>query len=403
MDKNNQKNNVKKIAIIGGGASGLLCAIECAKNPTCQVDLYEQNSKLGRKILVSGNGKCNITNISTCQDDYTSQDTGFVDFALKNFSFKEFEKFASSIGLVLDIKEDGKVYPLSYEAKTVISLLQNKALSLGVKIKTDTKIKEIKPLFEDYESVVVACGSEAAPHLGGSGDGYSFAKEFGHSIIPTYPSLVGLELAHSPHAKMSGVKVDAEVSVFFNNTKTSTCQGDVLFTTYGVSGLAILDISNEISEALLNYQMVDISINLLPKFTPQKLSNELLNIGKNTTNILDTLHAILPLKIVKTILDELQIPHAKISSDINTKEIKKIVNKIQNFKFEVKETHGFRHAEVSGGGVDTSEIDPKTLESQKQKNLYFCGEVLDVVGRRGGFNFAWAWASGSLVAKSILN
>ena len=391
----------KKIAIIGGGASGLLCAIECAKKSTCQIDIYEQNSKLGRKILVSGNGKCNITNISTCQRDYTSQNPTFVEFALKNFSFKEFEKFASGIGLVLDVKDDGKVYPLSYEAKTVVSLLQNKALSLGINIKTDSKITTLKPLFADYDTVVVACGSKAAPHLGGSDDGYSFAREFGHNIIPTYPSLVGLELEQSPHAKMSGTKLESEVTVFLNNIKTSTCQGDVLFTTYGVSGLAILDISNEISEALLNYQAVDISINLLPKFTPQKLSNILLNISKNTITLLDTLHAILPLKIVKTILDELKFPHAKVSKDTNTKEIKKIVNKIQNFKFEVKNTHGFRHAEVSGGGVDTKEINPKTMESLKKKNLYFCGEVLDVVGRRGGFNFAWAWASGYLVAKSL--
>ena len=390
-----------KIAIIGGGASGLLCAIECAKNPTCQVDLYEQNSKLGRKILVSGNGKCNITNISVSQNDYISQHQDFVDFALKNFPFSEFEKFASSIGLILDTKDDGKVYPLSYEAKTVVSLLQSKALSLGVKIKTDTKIKEVKPLFETYDSVVVACGSEAAPHLGGSGDGYSFAREFGHNIIPTYPALVGLELTHSPHAKMSGVKIDAEVTLFLNNTKTSTCQGDILFTPYGVSGLAVLDISSEISEALLNYQMVDISINFMPKYTPQKLFTILEKISKNTTTLLNTLHAILPLKMAKTILNELNIDHALQPNKLNTKEIKKIVNKIQNFRFEVKETHGFRHAEVSGGGVDTSEIDPKTLKSKKQKNLYFCGEVLDVVGRRGGFNFAWAWASGHLVAKNI--
>jgi len=391
----------KKVAIIGGGASGLLCAIECAKNPALEVDVYEQNSKIGKKILVSGNGKCNITNIHASKDDYSSQNPEFVNFALKTFPFKAFEKFTSDIGLVLVTNDDGKVYPMSYEAKSVTSLLQSKALKLGVNIKTDTKIKSIKPLFKNYDNVVVACGSEAAPHLGGCGDGYSFAKEFGHNIIQTYPSLVGLELDSDTHAKMSGTKIEAEISLLLNNTKTSTYYGDVLFTTYGVSGLAILDISNEVSEALINYQKADIIINLLPKFTPQNLSNKLLKIVKNTTTLLEALHAILPFKIAKTILDDLQIPQAKTSKDTNTKDIKKVVNKIQNLRFKVTNTHGFRHAEVSGGGVDTTQIDPKTMKSLKQKGLYFCGEVLDVVGRRGGFNFAWAWASGYLVAQDI--
>jgi len=401
LGKNNQKTHVKKIAIVGGGASGLLCAIECAKKSTCQVDVYEQNSKLGRKILVSGNGKCNITNISTCQNDYISQNPTFVEYALDNFSFKEFEKFALSIGLVLDVKDDGRVYPLSYEAKTVVSLLQNKAKAFGVDFYLENKITTIKPLFEKYDKVVVACGSKSAPHLGGNADGYSFACEFGHDIVETYPSLVGLELLDSPHAKMSGVKIDSEISVFINNTKTSTCQGDVLFTAYGVSGLAVLDVSNEISQALVNYQNIDISINLLPRFTPQTLSNIMIKISKNTLSILDMLHALLPLKVAKTVLDEVGFAHAKMSNNINTKEMKKLINKIQNFKFKVKQTHGFRHAEVSGGGIDTSQINPKTMESLKKKNLYFCGEVLDVVGRRGGFNFAWAWASGYLAAKHI--
>ncbi|MCD6172942.1 MAG: aminoacetone oxidase family FAD-binding enzyme, partial [Sulfurimonas sp.] len=244
-----------------------------------------------------------------------------------------------------------------------------------------------------------ATGSEAASHLGGNKDGQEFASLFGHNIIPTYPSLVQLQLANSPHAKMSGAKVDGEVTLLINNKPTSTCQGDILFTNYGVSGFAVLDISGLASESLMNYQAVDIILNLLPKFTAQKLSAHILKMAQNKIIILDTLHGLLPIKIVKVILDTLNIPHTK--NDINTKESKRIANQILNWKFEVNETHGFRHAEVAGGGVDTTEINPKTMESLKQKNLYFCGEVLDVVGRRGGFNFAWAWASGYAVAKEI--
>ena len=389
---------MKKIAIIGAGASGLLCAIECAKN-SWHVDIYEQNSKCAKKILVSGNGRCNITNISTCQNDYFSENPAFVKDALDNFSYKEFEKLCSTIGLVLDVKDDGKVYPLSNEAKTVATLLENHARTLDVNFHTDTKITDIKKLLKDYDAVVIATGSEAASHLGGNKDGQEFASLFGHNIIPTYPSLVQLQLANSPHAKMSGAKVDGEVTLLINNKSTSTCQGDILFTNYGVSGFAVLDISGLASESLMNYQAVDIILNLLPKFTAQKLSAHILKMAQNKITILDTLHGLLPIKIVKVILDTLNIPHTK--NDINTKESKRIANQILNWKFEVNETHGFRHAEVAGGGVDTTEINPKTMESLKQKNLYFCGEVLDVVGRRGGFNFAWAWASGYAVAKEI--
>lgn len=391
---------MSKVAIIGAGASGLLCAIECAKE-SWHVDIFEQNSKCAKKILVSGNGRCNVTNISTCHDDYFSQNPSFVKDALNEFSFKKFEKFANSIALLLDVKADGKVYPLSNEAKSVASLLENHARELGVNFHTDTKITDIKKLLQEYDSVVVACGSEAASHLGGNKDGQEFASVFGHNIVPTYPSLVQLELDNSPHPKMSGAKVDGEVTLLINNKQTSTCHGDILFTNYGVSGFAILDISQLASESLMNFQAVDISLNLLPRFNAQKLSSHIMQMAQGTKTLLDIIHGLLPLKIAKTILDELEFPHAKLSNEINIKASKKIANKILNWKFEVKDTHGFRHAEVAGGGVDTTEINPKTMQSLKQKNLYFCGEVLDVVGRRGGFNFAWAWASGYSAARDI--
>ena len=267
---------MNKVAIIGAGASGLLCAIECGKK-SWHVDVFEQNSKCAKKILVSGNGRCNITNISANQDDYFSENPSFIKDALDNFSYKEFEKLCSTIGLVLDVKDDGKVYPLSNEAKTVATLLENYARVLGVNFHTDTKITDIKELLKSYDAVVIATGSEAASHLGGNKDGQEFASLFGHHIIPTYPSLVQLQLANSPHAKMSGAKVDGEVTLLINNTKSSTCQGDILFTNYGVSGFAILDISGLASESLMNYQAVDIVLNLLPKFTSQKLSTSVLS------------------------------------------------------------------------------------------------------------------------------
>jgi predicted Rossmann fold flavoprotein len=203
---------------------------------------------------------------------------------------------------------------------------------------------------------------------------------------------------------MSGAKVDGEVTLMVNNQKSSTSSGDILFTSYGVSGFSILDISREASEAMINYSVVDIILNLLPKYSHQKLSNHFTTLSKALPNssMLNALHALLPLKISKTILDVLNIPSDTKLESLNTKDFKRIANQCLNWKFEVDSTHGFRHAEVAGGGVDVNEVNSKTMESKKQKNLYFTGEVLDVVGRRGGYNFAWAWASGYMCAKDII-
>ncbi len=392
----------KKVVIIGAGASGLLCAIFCAK-ASCHVEIYEQNSKPAKKILVSGNGRCNITNKDITPNDFFSDNASFVKEALDNFGFDEFEKFASSIGLMLDVKEDGRAYPLSNEAKSVAKLLEEYAKSLGVIFHTDTKITDIKKLLQNYDKVVIATGSEAASHLGGNRDGYEFAKEFGHSIVPTYPSLVQLHLDSSIAHKMSGAKIDGEVTLLINHKNDSTCKGDILFTNYGVSGFAILDISQRASVALMNFEHVAISVNLLPDFTAQKLSAHISKLAQTIPkfSVLDILVGLIPLKIAQSLLDDLKISHDTEAKEVHTKLSKKIANQILNWRFEVTDTHGFRHAEVSGGGVDTSEINPKTMESLKQINLYFCGEVLDVVGRRGGYNFAFAWASGYAAAKDI--
>jgi predicted Rossmann fold flavoprotein len=390
----------KTVAIIGGGASGLLCAIFCAK-AGLHVSIYEQNTKPAKKILVSGNGRCNITNKNINANDFFSQNPDFVHYAIHNFGFKEFKKFIASIGLLLHVMDDGRAYPLSNEAKSVAKIFQEYAHSLGVIFHTEHKITDIKKLTNNYDSVVVASGSRAASHLGGNADAEEFAKAFGHSIIDAYPSLVQLHLASKTAHKMSGTKLQAEVTLLINNKKEFTLSGDVLFTNYGVSGFAILDISQQASQALLQQQAVSISINLLPEFSAQKLSAHILHVKKNMPQftLLDILVGLVPLKIANGLLQELHVnPESK---NIDTKFSKKIANLMLNWRFVVTDTHGFRHAEVSGGGINTLEINDKTFESKKQKNLYFIGECLDVVGKRGGYNFAFAWASAYAAAKAI--
>ena len=394
---------MKSVAIIGGGASGLFCAILLAQKGV-KVTLFEQNAKVAKKILVSGNGRCNITNKNLSKEDYFSQNPDFVAFALKEFGFTAFEKFVNSIGLPLDVKEDGRAYPLSNEAKSVAKLFEEYAKNLGVNFHYNAHINSIKDFMKKYDAVVVATGSRAASHLGGNSDGEEFAKEFGHSIIPAYPSLVQLEIDEKVVHKMAGAKVDGEVTLFINHQKELTTKGDILFTNYGLSGFAILDISQAASKALLEFNHVAVSLNLLPKLTQQQIAAHLNAVAKRMPafTLLDILVGLLPLKIATNILEYLDLSPQTQCSEVNTKMAKKIANCISNWRFEVEDTHGFRHAEVSGGGIDTQDINPKTMESLKVKNLYFVGETLDVVGRRGGYNFAWAWASAFVCAKSVV-
>jgi predicted Rossmann fold flavoprotein len=388
----------KKVAIIGAGASGLIIAILAKQyNQNLDITIYEKNEKIGKKILASGNGRCNITNTNVSYKNYHGENPDFVKYALDQFNFKKTQEFFNSIGLIFDIKDDGKVYPLSNEAKSVVKVLEQKANNLGINFVFNYNVENIKhqntkfminDISTKYDKLIITTGLGAALQLGATQDGIKFAKSFSHNIIDTYPALVGLQINSNIPAKLFGVKLFSKVTLYIDNKEKLCINGDVLFTKYGVSGFAILDISTQASYALKQNKNVQISINLLPKYTRTQLLNILSTIQKNNklNSIEDILVGIIPQKLIKVV--------AKNS-------IKQTVNEILNMRFDISDTHGFKHAEASGGGVDTFEIDEKTMQSKKLKNLYFAGEVLDIVGNRGGYNFAFAFASGYLVAKDI--
>lgn len=405
---------MKKLAIIGGGASGLMAAITAASSGI-SVDIFEQNSDVGKKILASGNGRCNIINTQYTSQDFAGLDTDFCHYALEQFNFKNFEKFALSIGLLLDKKEDGRCYPLSHEAKAVVLAFKTRCESLDVTIITNTKVTALdksdthfnvttaEKKHTHYDKLLICNGSNAAPQLGGCEDGYHFGESFGHSINLTYPSLVQLHINSNFHHKMAGVRKDALVHLFINNTKEMSQQGDILFTKYGISGLAILDISERASNALAYFSEVKISINLFPELDKSQLNAQVKKLCDTLPEypILTVLGGMIASKIALQVLEFCGIEsHIKVK-DLSPKVFKKMVHTLQDWRFEISDTHGFKHAEVSGGGINTAEINPKTMESTLCKDLYFAGEVVDIVGRRGGFNFAWAWASARLSAKSI--
>jgi predicted Rossmann fold flavoprotein len=404
---------VNKVAIIGGGASGLMAALSAAR-AGADVTIYEHNSSVGKKILASGNGRCNIINTTASADDYAGNDPHFAAYALKQLSFVYFEQFCHSIGLVLDIKEDGRCYPLSNEAKSVLIAFKSAVTDAGVKILTEINVTEISKKDnqfivhadkdkKEFDRVLIATGSEAAPQLGASADGYNFAKKFGHEIIPTYPSLVQLHLNSKNHHKMAGVKTTAEVTLIIDGKSKEKIQGDILFTPYGISGLAILDISQHASYSILHRQKVAVSLNLLPRYDRHSLANVIEKLFTCVPNhtVHTALCGVIPAKLATYLLEDAAIPLSTAVSALTPKEIKKLTHLLGEWKFEVSDTHGFKHAEVSGGGVSTTEVNNKTMESKLIDGLYFAGEILDIVGRRGGYNFNFAWASGMIAGKEM--
>lgn len=380
-----------------------------------QIDLFDANKSIGKKILASGNGRCNISNSNITSKNYLGENPDFVNYALKEFDFKAFEKFCKSIGLLLDIKESGKVYPLSNEAKSVTNLLELALQELDVRNFLETFINDIEKEgekfvirtdekeFKDYDKVLISNGLGAAPQLNASEIGLDFASKFGHSYNPTYPSLVGLKTENTYNGKLQGVKKECNVSLFVNGNLEQEIFGDILFTSYGVSGFAILDISQLAVLNLTSYQDVKIGINFFPKINRNDLADQIQALFKTVPNqkAVDILTGIISNKIAPVLLDICKIDLNTKASEINAKQIKAISYQLNQWKLKVIDSQGFGHAEASGGGVRTAEVDNKTYESKLVKGLYFAGEVLDIVGNRGGFNLQFAWASGYLVGKSL--
>ncbi|MGB6329709.1 MAG: NAD(P)/FAD-dependent oxidoreductase [Halarcobacter sp.] len=411
-----------KIAIIGAGAAGIIAAITAKRlNKNLHIDLFDINSGIGKKILASGNGRCNISNTRIDKDNFIGENNSFVNYALKEFDFKAFEKFCKSIGLLLDIKETSKVYPLSNEAKSVVTLLENAIESLEINLILDTKIEDIEKIdnkfivksldsdsktskeFKAYDKVLISSGLGAAPQLKATEDGMNIAQKFGHSSNLTYPSLVGLHTDFEYNNKMQGVKKEALVSLYIDGQKESEIQGDVLFTKYGLSGFAILDISQYAVYPLSLYQDVQLSINLFPNMNRNEVLGMLESVFKSLQNekALTLLLGIVSNKLAPILLEVCKISKESKAKDINAKQLRALVNTLINWRFKITNTQGFKHAEASGGGIRVDEVDNKTYESKKCKGVYLAGEVLDIVGNRGGFNLHFAWASGYLVGKAI--
>jgi len=391
--------------IIGAGAAGLVAAIVRARVGQ-KVTLLEQNNKVGKKILVSGNGKCNIDNKYISLNRFYSQNLPFVKEVLKGYDFDVVEKFFTSIGLELVEGKEGKMFPMSLQASSVVELLEYEAKRVGVEIICDCTVIGIEKEGENFTlettqgtkkctKLLIASGSPAAPQLGGSNSGYAFATKMGHSLIPRHPSLVQLCSEETWVKACAGVKVAGVAKLYAHGEYITEKKGDLLFTNYGISGLAILDLSREVSTRLANFNYCELSLDLMPELSKEKLTNLLLaRVGKESEKPLALwLQGVINKKLIAIILEQSKCK-VRTEDQVNRKEINKLVHAIKNLKLSISDTKGFKGAEVAKGGIDTTEVNPKTMESKLIPNLYFAGEILDVDGDRGGFNFHFAWVTG---------
>jgi hypothetical protein len=398
------------IAIIGGGASGLIVAI-CASRRGLSVDLFEKSAKVGRKILATGNGRCNITNEYIKVENYHSKNLAFVKEVLKRFNTTEAKKFFSQLGLEMVEGAKGRLYPMSLQSSSVVDFLLYECNRLGVNIHLSSEVQKIdfkgssfRVLLDEkskiYDCVVIATGSLAMPTLGSSESGYKFARGFGLEVEKPFASLVQLICNDNKVVGASGVKIDALLEIFVDDKMYKSVRGDLLFTNYGLSGSAILDISRIASYATIENRKVEIKIDLMPDFSLSELKSFLQKRAKHSNNLpLELwLNGVIHKKLIELVLDEARLPH-KIS--INTKVIHKLSFAIKNLRIQVEDTKGVKSCEVMAGGVSTKEINPKTMESNQTKGLFFCGEVLDVDGDCGGYNLHFAWASGYLAGESL--
>ena len=390
------------VVIIGGGAAGMMAAI-IAKRRVASVLMCEKMPKLGKKLLITGAGRCNVSNDVLDASFYNPGSQTLVRSVLNQFGKEAVLEFFKELGLATYADEAGRIFPVTNQAASVLKVLEMELERLKVTIDLGCEIKNIRVVKNGFEisagsgeretgrKIILCVGGKSYPALGADGNGYALAAMFGHKIIEPVPSTVPL-LVKDPwcHA-LQGQKLRVSVTSRIRGKEVRTASGELLFTQYGLSGTAILDVSDEISIALNRDHETNVSVivDLIPFMNEKELAAELS--GKLTKGISrgNLVEGLLPHKMSGLLREVLQ------SSDTAA-----IARLLKHKEFKVIGTRGWNEAEFTAGGIPAEEVDPLTLESKLQKGLYFSGEVLDVQGRRGGYNLAWAWASGAVAGKT---
>ena len=408
------------LIIVGGGASGMTAAI-VAKDFGLDVAIVEGTDRVGKKILTTGNGRCNISNRCVAEPfiNYHSNCDNFFSSVLSQFGVDDTLNYFLSLGLPIVPLKGGKLYPQSLQASSVVDILKMSLEDRNIPLYTGCKIKDIHKdkIFklstnnDEYklftcENLILACGGKSAPKTGSDGSAYNLAKNLGHSITKLLPGIVQLKLDYNHLKALSGVKFDGYAKLFVNDEEVKEDFGEILFTDYGISGPPILQISALASQATSTGKKTEVVVDLMPNYTKDELINflECHFAILSHRPILNAFIGVINKKIIPVLLKECGITDLHMPCyELSWKEKNKLIQTLKSWKFTCTGTNDFNQAQVTIGGVTTSEINPDTLESKIVPNLHFAGEIMDVHGDCGGFNLQWAWSSGYVAAKSIAN
>ncbi len=397
-----------KVVIIGGGASGMMTACTSASNPLNKVILIEKNEKLGKKVYITGKGRCNVTCDVEPNEFFNNvvSNPKFLYSAINMFSPQELMEFLQNNGLEIKKERGNRIFPASDKASDVTKTFEKLLSKLNVDVRLNTMVKEIISDGQkitgvitdngqiDCDSVVVCTGGVSYPLTGSTGDGYNFAKQFGHSIVQTMPALVGIDLKGSDFINLQGLSLkNVRLTAKLGQKVVFEDFGEMLFTHFGISGPIVLSCSSKINR--LNLNEITIGIDLKPALTKEVLDNRLIRefTENNVKNICTVMRSLVPSSLIDVILIKSNVSLKKNCSQITAEERKRIVDTLKSLNFSVKKLRPIEEAIITAGGVSVKEINPKTMESKLISGLYFAGEVLDVDAFTGGFNLQIAFAT----------
>ena len=406
------------VLIVGGGASGMMAAISAAR-AGAQVSMIEHNDRVGKKILSTGNGKCNYTNLTQSEDCYRSNNLHFPWRAIELFDATKTVEFFEELGIMAKNKNN-YLYPYSEQASSVLDVLRMEVERLKVQVVTEVHIDEISKIKNGFrllghekdkkkfeikgDKVILATGSKAASKLGADGSGYKLAQKLGHRIVTVVPALVQLKCEEKFYPSLAGVRMHGKVSVMINDRCISDT-GEIQLTAYGISGIPVFQISRYVAGELTRKKSVNLVLDLMPEMTYKSLRHKLRNrMKQHPERTMDNFFTgVFNKKVSNVLLKISGISLNKKCGDLDEKEIDSLCQLIKTFNTKAVGTNPFEQAQICAGGIDTKEINNQTMESRLVKGLYFAGEVMDVDGLCGGYNLQWAWTSGYLAGKEAAN
>lgn len=404
---------VTDVVIIGGGASGLCAAVYLKlKKPELSLRVIEALPRVGKKLALTGNGRCNITNKDINLNRYHGENVKFSEYALTKYDFKFCEEFFGKIGVPFVFESD-KAYPASLQAASVVDCLRFAAEKLGVIIHLETKVTNIQTSGDNYKviagnmnffakNIIVASGLfSGGERMGCDGSVLSILKKAGYKIVDTTPAIVQVKTVTDIVKQLKGIKVNALATLKDSKNNIRQEYGEVLFCDYGLSGPPILQISREVSRTKNNFQ---ISLDIFPSKSFTGLCNDLLFRAKmlSERKLDEFFTGMLNKRVGQVVLKIADCKLNDLTASLNEAKIKKIASVLKNFSFAVTGTTGFANSQVTAGGLDTTQFDDKTMMCKNAKGFYAIGEILDIDGDCGGFNLQWAWSSAMCAAESVL-